>query len=125
MMKKILLSAIVATIAYMDNCFALTIETVNLSQSSVPVWWKANAMWPITASADSYIKVLNIVNDYLWFALAAVSVWALIYVGIKLMSAQWDKAKMQQANRALVGMIIWLAIAYFSYTVVRMIANWF
>lgn len=124
-MKKIIWHIVCVMMLLCSWSFALTIETVDLSQSSVPVWWRANAMWPITASSDSYLKILNIANDYLWFALAAVCVWVLIYVGIKLMTAQWDKAKMQQANRALVGMIIGLAVAYFSYTVIRMIANWF
>lgn len=104
---------------------ALTIETVNLAQNSTPVGWQANRLGPITADSKSYLNVINIANDYLWFWLAAVCVWVLVYVGIQLMTAQWDKAKMQQANKALVGMIIGLGIAYFSYTVIRMVANWF
>lgn len=108
-----------------NQVFALTIETVNLTQTSTPVGWQANRLGPIDANADSYLNILNIVNDYLRFALAAVCVWTLIYVGIKLMAARWDKAKMQQANKALVGMVIGLGIAYFSYTIIRIIANWF
>jgi len=105
--------------------FALTIEVANISQTSTPAGWQANKISPITADAKSYLNIINVANDYLWFALAAVCVGVLVYVGIQLMTAQWDKAKMQQANKALVGMVIWLAIAYFSYTVIRMIANWF
>ena len=112
-------------IVVIDQVFALTIETVNLTQSSTPVGTQANRLGPITADSKSYLNVINIINDYLWFWLAAVCVWVLVYVGFKLMTAQWDKDKMKQANQALVGMVIGLAIAYFSYTVIRMVANWF
>ena len=108
-----------------NQVFALTIETVNLTQTSTPVGWQANRLGPIDANADSYLNIINIVNDYLRFALAVVCVCTLIYAGFKLMTAQWDKAKMQQANKALVGMVIWLAIAYFSYTIIRIVANRF
>jgi glucokinase len=124
-MKKLVASIIVWGSLVLNQVFALTIETVDLTQTSTPVWWQANRLGPINTSSDSYLNVINIVNDYLWFALAAVCVGTLVYAGIRLMTARWDKAKMQQANRALVGMVIGLGIAYFSYTIVRIIANWF
>ena len=111
--------------ALASNVFALTIETIDLTQTSIPVGWQANRLGPIDANANSYLNRINIINDYLRFALAAVCVGTLIYVGIKLITAQWDKAKMQQANKALVGMIIGLWVAYFSYTIIRIVANWF
>lgn len=124
-MKQRILWTILLWGMIVNQVSALTIETVNLTQTSTPVWWQANRLGPIDASADSYLNILNIVNDYLWFALAAVCVGTLIYVGIKLMTARWDKAKMQQANKALVGLVIGLWIAYFSYTIIRIVANWF
>jgi hypothetical protein len=124
-MKRLITSFTLVGSIMVNQVSALTIETVNLTQTSTPVGWQANRLGPIDANADSYLNVINIVNDYLWFALAAVCVGTLIYVGIKLMTARWDKAKVQQANKALVGMVIGLWIAYFSYTIIRIIANWF
>lgn len=124
-MNKRIVSLMGLWLLVCNQASALTIETVNLTQTSTPAGGQANRLGPITADADSYLNILNIVNDYLWFALAAVCVGVLIYVGIKLMTAQWDKKNMQQANRALVGMVIGLGIAYFSYTIIRMVANWF
>lgn len=125
MMNYKYLSAVTCFFVCINQAFALTIETIDLSQSTTQAWWLANKISPITADSDTYVKVINIVNEYLWFSLAAICVWVMVYVGIKLMTAQWDKAKMKQANNALVGMVIWLGIAYFSYTAIRMVANWF
>ena len=124
-MKKLIWTIIAWWFALASNVFALTIETIDLTQTSIPVGWQANRLGPIDANANSYLNIINIINDYLRFALAAVCVGTLIYVGIKLITAQWDKAKMQQANKALVGMIIGLWVAYFSYTIIRIVANWF
>lgn len=124
-MKKLIWTIIAWWFALASNVFALTIETIDLTQTSTPVGWQANRLGPIDANANSYLNIINIINDYLRFALAAVCVGTLIYVGIKLITAQWDKAKMQQANKALVGMIIGLWVAYFSYTIIRIVANWF
>lgn len=104
--------------------FALTVEVGSIADRK-PFVWQTNQLGNIQASGESYVKLIDIANEYLRFALAAVCMWVLIYIGIKLMTAQWDKTKMQQANRALVGMIIGLVIAYFSYTLIRMVANWF
>jgi beta-lactamase regulating signal transducer with metallopeptidase domain len=124
-MKKFMSWVIIWGSLLVNKVFALTIETVNLTQSSTPVGWQANRLGPITSDSKAYLNIINIINDYLWFWLAAVCVGVLVYVGIKLMTAQWDKTKMQETNRALVGIIIGLALAYFSYTIIRMIANWF
>jgi len=115
-----------AVLVLMNFAHALTIETVNLMEvKSVPVWWEANRTSPITADADVHLNIINIVNDYLWFWLAAVCLWVLVYAGIRLMTAQWDQAVMQQTNKTLVGMLIGLTIALLSYTIIRMVANLF
>jgi hypothetical protein len=47
----------------------------------------------------------------------------LIFWWIKLITAQWDQAKMKEANKLLTWALIWILIAIFSYAVVRIIVN--
>lgn len=124
-MKHYLAILCATCIVLMTETYALTVETIDIKNSYTPNKSRGSNFGNIQADADGYVNVINVVNEYLWFWLAAVAVWVLVYAGFMLMTAQWDKAKMKQANQALVWLVIGLAVAYFSYTVIRMVANWF
>jgi hypothetical protein len=81
--------------------------------------------WPTQIQADewTFFQTIQTINKYLWFSIWAISMWVLIFWWIKLITAQWDSAKMKEANKLLMWALIGILIAIFSYAIVRIIVN--
>lgn len=79
----------------------------------------------IYGNSESIIDLIKQINDYLWFSIAAVCMAVALYAGYQIITSQWDKTKMQQGNQTLVGALIGIFIAVFSYVLVRLIVNLF
>ncbi len=107
---------------FVNPSFALTVEVPwdapTLKDTNVP-----SSL--IQGNSDSIITLVQQINDYLWFTIAAICLAVAIYAGIKLLLAQWEKAKMQKANETLVGALVGVFIAVFAYVLVRIIVNLF
>jgi hypothetical protein len=48
-----------------------------------------------------------------------------LYAGYQIIMSQWDKAKMKKGNELLVGALVGIFIAVFSYVLVRLVVNLF
>jgi hypothetical protein len=88
-------------------------------QEDVIVTWPTQIQW----DESTFFETIQIINKYLRFSIGAICMWVLIFWWIKLMTAQWDAAKMKEANKLLMWALIWILIAIFSYAIVRIIVN--
>ncbi len=81
--------------------------------------------WPTQIQSDEWtlFEIIQIINTYLWFSLGAICMGVLIFWWIKLITAQWDQAKMKEANTLLMWALIWILIVIFSYAIIRVIIN--
>lgn len=75
--------------------------------------------------SDSIIKLVQQINQYLWFSIGVICLAVVLYSGFKIIMAQWDKDKLKKANESLTGAIIGIFIAIFSYVLVRLVVNLF
>lgn len=92
----------------------------------VPVSYGSNqdqiAQQGINISGDSnvWISILQLVNSYLWVLLVVAIMVVLIVTGFKLMSGNNDNT-----GKALMNGLIGVAIAIFSYAIIRLVINLF
>ena len=69
-----------------------------------------------------YIKVIN---SYLWFAIAWISMAVLIYAWIQMITAWWDKAKVSKWWKLALSCLIAIIISMLSYVLVNIIVKLF
>ena len=102
------------------STFAIVVE-VPSSQ------WQEDVMvtWPTQIQADEWtlFETIQTINSYLRFSLWTICMVVLIIWWIKLITAQWDQAKMKEANKLLMWALIGILIVIFSYALVRIIVN--
>lgn len=79
----------------------------------------------IEANESDLFDLINLINDYLWFSIWLVCLWALVYGGIWLITSQWNDDKMKKANKILMWALIGILIAIFSYSIIRLVVNLF
>ncbi len=79
----------------------------------------------IEGDQDSIIQLIQQINDYLWFSMGTIGIMVALYAGYQIIMAQWDKAKMKKGNDLLVGALVGIFIAVFSYVLVRLVVNLF
>jgi len=85
-----------------------------------------NVPWAtIEGDFKSIINLVKLINEYLWFSLGAVCMIVAIYAGYQIIMSKWDKAKMKKGNEVLVGAIVGIMIAIFSYVIIRLVVNLF
>lgn len=102
------------------STFAIIVEVPSSQwQEDVIVTW----LTQINADEWTIFEVIQTINKYLRFSIWAICMWVLIFWWIKLITAQWDQAKMKEANKLLTWALIWILIAIFSYAIVRIIVN--
>lgn len=77
----------------------------------------------IEGDQDSIILLIQQINEYLWFSIGAVGIAVALYAGYQIIMSQWDKAKMKKGNELLVGALVGIFIAVFSYVLVRLVVN--
>lgn len=122
-MIKNLLHAIIFTTLGLTSIFSTYAIVVEVPSSQ----WQEDVMvtGPTQIQSDewTFFDTIQIINKYLRFAIWAVCMWVLIFWWIKLITAQWDPAKMKEANKLLMWALIGILIAIFSYAIVRIIVN--
>lgn len=89
-------------------------------QDDVNIWstqiqWKENTIFTF----------IQIINKYLWFWLGWVAMAVLIYAGIMMITASWDKSKFSKAWKLALSCVIAIAVAMLSYNLVILIVNLF
>ena len=122
-MIKNLLHGMVYTIVGLTSIFstfAIVVEVPSSQgQEDVIVTWPTQ----IQADEGTLFETIQLINTYLRFSIWAVCMWVLIFWWIKLITAQWDPAKMKEANKLLMWALIGILIAILSYAIVRIIVN--
>lgn len=68
-------------------------------------------------------EYIRIINSYLWFSIWWISMAILIYAGIQMITAWWDKWKVGKAWKLALYSLIWIVVAMVSYTIVNLIIN--
>ncbi len=117
--RTIILSLFGAIFAWASS-FALIVQVPSQQgQDDLAITWPTQ----IQSDEGSFYDTLQLINRYLWFAISVVCMWVLVYWWFKLISAQWDEKKMQEANKLLTGAVIGIVISLASYALVRLLVN--
>ena len=123
-MKKFFSSCIILVGSLLTIAHGIVIQVPdpegNIDVSSITVW-----ATQIQGDESSFFDTIQMVNKYLWMGVGLVCMILLVYSGIGLITANGDEAKMKNANKTLMGALIWIMICIFSYAVVRLVVNLF
>jgi len=104
------------------NVFAITLQVPTPSgQEDIVVTWPSQ----VESNESTIFDIIQIVNDYLWFAIAGIAMVVLISAWIKLILAEWDKEKVSSANRMVISSIIAIFVAMVSYAIIKLVINLF
>ena len=102
------------------STFAIVVEVPSSQwQQDVIVTGPTQIQW----DESTFFNTIQTINSYLRFSIWAICMGVLIYWWIKLITAQWDPAKMKEANKLLMWALIGILVAIFSYAIVRIIVN--
>ena len=69
------------------------------------------------------MEYIQIINFYLWFAIAWIAMAILIYSWMLMITAWWDKSKVWKAWKMALYCLIWIVVAMLSYLLVNLIIN--
>ena len=69
------------------------------------------------------MEYIQIINFYLWFAIAWIAMAILIYAWMLMITAWWDKSKVWKAWKMALYCLIWIVVAMLSYLLVNLIIN--
>ena len=102
------------------STFAIVVEVPSSQwQQDVIVTGPTQIQW----DESTVFSIIQTINSYLRFSIWAICMGVLIYWWIKLITAQWDAAKMKEANKLLTWALIGILVAIFSYALVRIVVN--
>ena len=73
----------------------------------------------------SILDVINLVNNYLWFAVWFVCFLFMVINGYKLISANGDEKQTKAATSALIWAVVWIVICLLAYIIVNLAVNLF
>ena len=104
------------------STYAITVQIPD-SQAQKDVIVTGSPIIGATEGESTVYELIQIINSYLWFSIWAISMGVLIFWWIKLITAQWDPAKMKEANKLLMWALIGILVAIFSYAIIRVIIN--
>lgn len=69
------------------------------------------------------MEYIQIINFYLWFAIAWIAMAILIYSWMLMITAWWDKSKVWKAWKMALYCLIGIVVAMLSYVLVNLIIN--
>lgn len=122
-MIKIFLHGIVFSIFGLTMLFSTFAIVVEVPSSQ----WQEDVIvtgpTQIQGDESTFFDTIQTINTYLRFSIGVICMGVLIYWWIKLITAQWDAAKMKESNKLLMWALIGILIAIFSYAIVRIIVN--
>lgn len=76
-----------------------------------------------TSNEWTIMEYIQIINFYLWFAIAWIAMAILIYAWMLMITAWWDKSKVWKAWKMALYCLIWIVVAMLSYVLVNLIIN--
>ncbi len=106
----------------LSTIFAITIQVPTPSgQEDIIITWPTQ----VESNESTIFDVIQIVNDYLWFAVAGIAMVVLVYGGIKLITAGGNKEVVSTANKMIVSAMIAIFVAILSYAIIKLVVNLF
>lgn len=106
----------------MMNVFWITLQVPTPSgQEDIVVTWPTQ----VESDETTIFDIIQIVNDYLWFAVAGVAMIVLVYGWIKLITGQWNKEVVSSANKMIVSSMIAIFVSIISYALIKLVVNLF
>lgn len=81
--------------------------------------------WTYINWDHSILDVINLVNNYLWFAVWFVCFLFMIINGYKLITAHGDEKKTSSAMTGLMWSIVWIVICLLAYIIVNLAVKLF
>jgi len=108
--------------SFFQQSFAITVELPRAQWNpDIAVIWPEQISW----DESTFFNTIQMINQYLWFGLGAISMGVLVWWGIQLITASWDEAKMKKTNKLLMWALIGILISILSYSVIRLVVNLF
>lgn len=108
----------------MNKLLALTVELPTSNQANKYF----NDVTSVVSQSDIN-TVLSVIfwfiYKHLWYFLILVWFILLLVFAFQLMTAQWNDKEVSKTNKFIVYSLIWIFIAIFWYSVVKLIANAF
>lgn len=97
----------------------------DFKDSIIPEWQSIG--WEIDTNVDWWLDLFNsifiYIKDSIFGLLAVITIGLFIYIGWKLVKADWNPEEMKKAFKNLVHIIIWLFIVAVSFALVKMVAG--
>lgn len=83
--------------------------------------------WPtqIQSNESTIFDVIQIINDYLRFAIVWMAMVVLVFGGIKLIVAGDDKDVVATANKMIISSMIAIFVSMLSYALIKLVVNLF
>lgn len=83
--------------------------------------------WPtqVESNESTIFDVIQIINDYLWFAIAGVAMLVVVYAWFNLITAHGDKDKTSSATRMVISAMIAIIVSMLSYAIIKLVVNLF
>lgn len=83
--------------------------------------------WPtqVESNESTIFDVIQIINYYLWFAIAGVAMLVIVYAWFNLITAHWDKDKTSSATRMVISAMIAIIVSMLSYAIIKLVVNLF
>jgi len=97
----------------------------DFKDSIIPEWQSitgtidTNAEWGI----DIINSIFIYVKDSIFGLLAMITIWLFIYIGWKLIKADWNPEEMKKAFKNLIHIIVGLFIVAVSFALVKMVSG--
>jgi len=89
----------------------------DFEKSISPTW--ATAIKPET----SIDWVLMYIRDLIFWVLATITIWVLLFLWIKMLMAQWKEEEFKKATQWFVSVVIWLALIWLAYALVKIVSS--
>lgn len=83
--------------------------------------------WPTQLESDesTIFDIIQIINDYLWFAIALAAMVVLVVGWLKLITGDGNKEVVATANKMIVSSMIAIFVSIVSYAVIKLVVNLF
>ena len=117
-MKKLLAVLLIIWLIF-SNWYAITVDVPPADFQDI-VWWTSQK---IQSSDATLLNTIQAINYYLRFSIWVAAFAAVTYWGYGLITWEWDAWKLKKANNIILWWGIWLFIAVFAYTLVRLVVN--
>lgn len=116
-----------------QSCFVFWVETVGQSDLMIWQWTTLFKIWPndkvnldlgVDKEDVSLKHFLSAWQRYILGIVWLVALWMFLYIWFELATAEWKQDQFTKWMKALIYLVVWLAVIPLSYVIVK-VATWF